>query len=1081
MVVVWYVSYQNYTMPYLLHHTIPSYSIRRLTMKRQRQERCGIRNRRLDILVCFLLAVSASLVSHNVALSRRFLLAATKKLSLCGHPEHVAAATTTTLQQSDNPKDNSPETLDVLVCLTDRESVLNALVLAHSLRQDEYHTAKLEIYHPGSLSRYLQAYLESTYASFVTVIDLSRLSSSSSEAATTTHETCVEKALSITHLNNILIADGPLYFLPCNCTVQPPPSQQQQQQHEQQLRGRTPTRHARTTRAKCSPLFPTQCVTWANAGNNFLETLGQLDYRTRHTPMRVATVHGDTRRWMMVAPHASSLPLHQVVHDGSFSWRPGPRDERDEAMVELVMEAAQAFGRAYHRAQRVLWMDRSVDWVAFDAGLHLDKSSTLNTIQAVLDSLDAGATLINLDLAQTRDGALVAVHKNDQITPFSDRVDSLAVISQMDAAQVRQLTNPCVPQAVVKNVFWPDSPKSYHAYRCQSQTMAFFEDIVQALQVYEEQQQRQAGSNMTSSVQLIIDLKAPSIESQLDQVRRITQMSRNLRLFSLYVRFFESHEKLATTVIPEQVLAVLLSEDTSRAWPSTVSYYVNVPSSLACHQFASWVRQYEKAGKNTSSTNGRFLGCFVILNNQDLLADWQEFSQRHGVGRSASQTTATIPFQNSSVISETIVVCDVPRYESMYNPALWDEEYVRCVQEGGVGPMIHDPFPPALNEDTSPPPSLWAAAAERNTMLGHVSNWTGIDDIVQRQMFGSDFSYWSVGTAADEPWEQWYHGRDPLDPNQEVPLELLQKKKTLLPNPMRSFLPFRCITKVISTLLLMKFQEMGFLSIDDFVVDETNKTQSYTYRQLLSNTAGLNGTEIGKEFHYGSDLWAVIPGAFERLTGLDFREAVDYYILWPSGMKGYYDLDTKMTPWAGRGFVGPANTLAILGGILANRGVSQKTRRQIVSAESVDQMLANVIVTPSLNASYFRDPTFLAVESKFNLEGEFPNHFTNGYGLAVWHVSGWRHSAQGQPINGWLIQGIGMIYVDTTGLVVSFYQENHFGHTVIALRRIVRDTGDFLLGKEIILDDPPDCTSEIERIRNPKCPSLRELLKGEAR
>ena len=133
---------------------------------------------------------------------------------------------------------------------------------------------------------------------------------------------------------------------------------------------------------------------------------------------------------------------------------------------------------------------------------------------------------------------------------------------------------------------------------------------------------------------------------------------------------------------------------------------------------------------------------------------------------------------------------------------------------------------------------------------------------------------------------------------------------------------------------------------------------------------------------------------------------------------------------------------------MASRGVSPKTRKQVVSAGIVDAMLTNSINTPNLTESFPKDAVVTEMTKVYNRTGEFPNGFVEGYGMGIWVVDGWRHTAQGLPIKGWLAQGTGMIYFDTTGLVYTFFPKGGFTAAFIrAFRRIIRSIGDFALNE----------------------------------
>ncbi|CAB9515413.1 expressed unknown protein [Seminavis robusta] len=920
----------------------------------------------------------------------------------------------------------SPRTTGFVSCLcnsSDRESVLQVLALAQSLQswRDEERGWVLEIYHNGQLSRFLQAHLESQYASFVTVIDLSWY-----YEATSDDNLCLAQALKTASLKHALVVPSSIQFL------QSPKSilLGLQEQHSQ---------HQACQKEECRT-----CVTLATSGTNTqMDPSDLVDDKICQVPLasvftKTDTVHHASlsKSTQIGTTHSSNNRMVWMEYSTQFLQWYSVNDYSEETITtttidgsissndnQILQKHLQQHQTQMRQARRLILMDRPIEWVAFDTGFHVGKSATLNTLQAANQSLQAGTKMLNIDIGLTSDFQLVAVHNDKSITP-ADFADSKLKTSifQMPAKQAVKLISPCLPRDIVTSSLLPGNP--YQPYHCQPEPVAFVSDFVRLVQEHDSKHRQK------EPTEIILDLKAPQVALQIQQARILAKdIVPSLRGQTVAVRFFsvfQEEDRLAATVFPQEALQALRTDSELRG----IGYYVNVPSKLACHQIGYWIQN------QTGFINQNIRGCFVIQKHENIAASWREFTKENSINRFERPRMQTDMRMESQ--QRLKYICDVPRKQSFVNPSLWAKEYVRCVEDGFD--YIHDPFPP--------PSSVLEAAMEEQEQsprpISSIQDFgTLARRIIQRHLQRNQTNprgnpqliHWGFGTATDEIEYQWFAGSQMIKQSDGT---------TLLTKENRNM---RCITKVLSVMLFLKFQEMGYLNINDKIVDGDNNTHPMTFRHVFSNVGGSNGTIIGKNFRYTNDLWYLIPGAFERITGMKFVDCVKEYVIEPMGLTGQYDATNKtMPPLAGRGYNGHPTDIAVIGATLAASGISPKTRKQVVSPESVQLMLQDTISTPNLTESFNRDKIVLEMDRLYNQTGLFPNGFCNGYGMGVWLVDGWRHTAQGLPIEAYLSQGSGMVYSDTTGLVISFRPNGIF--TVFNVRsfvKIVRDIGNAIL------------------------------------
>ena len=126
----------------------------------------------------------------------------------------------------------------------------------------------------------------------------------------------------------------------------------------------------------------------------------------------------------------------------------------------------------------------------------------------------------------------------------------------------------------------------------------------------------------------------------------------------------------------------------------------------------------------------------------------------------------------------------------------------------------------------------------------------------------------------------------------------------------------------------------------------------------------------------------------ERITKLSFVDAINLYVIKPLGLEGHFDLETEYPPFTARGFVGSNEDLMIIGSTLASKGISPKTRLQVLSQQSINTMLRDW--TQEFKDSFSLDKTVASMNRFYHEKSEFQYEVVNGYGLGLWHVKGWR-------------------------------------------------------------------------------------------
>ena len=677
---------------------------------------------------------------------------------------------------------------------------------------------------------------------------------------------------------------------------------------------------------------------------------------------------------------------------------------------------------------RVLLLDRPIGLIAYDGGLVPQDGSTFttdgmneprvcssfNSLEGAKRSITAAGgdnkrIMLNIDLVMTLDRTNIAMHNNKEFGPIKFEQNSVQSISSMTLAEVQNtLRNPCIPRDLIR--LWLDE-NTYHVYdtcRGCSQGVAsareFLDEIV-----------------MGYDIDIIFDLKAPHHSGQEIQAQQIVSMIHNesrsqadkQRLLErVKIRYFsvDRNEDLILEVLPKYVYDKI----SSGSFPSELKVYINAPSKVACLRLGQWAR-----GKEI-----HLAGCFVIEGHIDVARSWQDISERNNIINTLRST------------EDIQIICDVPRKQIQPDTNFWKNGLVSCVEDGYD--WINYPFPVSSKADHSIPPSsvLTSIALDGSLMQTSLSS---LNLEISKPQVASAWqeyvSHWGVASPFDwKPLRQHFSFVGEKEQNIAV---------QAVPNNSGDNI-FRCVTKILTVMLFLRLEELGLLSIDDVINGLLYKV---TWRQVFTNTAGIDGIHAGAEFHYSNSLWSHVSEFVQTITDVPFVEAVKYYILDPIGLTGSYDVNTLFPPFAARGFLGSNEDLLLIGSTLTSGGVSPKTRLRVISASSADTMLKDWTSAQNVTTSFRNDETVKSMK-RFNYGGEmaFPVQVVDGYGMGLWRVKGWRTKGRElSPVRGWLAMGSSeaVMYFDTDDIVVAMCAPKQIlGLELTApFAKVVRDLG----------------------------------------
>ena len=889
----------------------------------------------------------------------------------------------------------------ILACLTDRQSVAHALALVQSMSQWD-HPAVLELYHRGTLSYFLQAQLESY--PFVTLVDISqRLLLNQSLHSYESLPSLETAAVRITKLRHVLLVRPSIVFLQEPLYLLRTAQYSQERKEDCMSCGRGP----------CVTTTDWEMTQNLEAHDEASEVLCMvrtaLNYSIpsimlKRTSQHVASLH-EVSHGLAVWAYPSKHNLQWIAHHIDMEEESFVLNTTRDGTLTLPQDyynSLQSYWHAYLDAGRLLLMDRPIKWVAFDGGMHLE-GGPLNSLAAAKKSHKLGASILNVDVAYSVDRELVVIHNDRMFTPFDFAANRLAKsISSMKASEAQQLINPCLPEALVRS--WLDG-NEYHNYSCVPETVSLAMDLIDAV----------------PGAELIFDLKAPTEELQLEQARALVEVVNKTsggegRRKRISVRFFSStmDKDLVASIIPDRALESLASDPTI----SKLSYYVNVPSALACSQITSWIQN------KSDFENKEIAGCFVVMNHARIAESWNLFVQAHAV-----------PLNIDMHVSQhQKAICDVPRKQREPDIRLWREGFISCVAEGFD--LVHHPFHVPVASDFEVLPMLEAVPGFEKEVFQTIQSH--LTAAMKDKIWYQYSSHWGYASPSDWSRRQdwWFQGNKKM---LSAPSEVAGEGAI-----------FRCVSKVLVVMLFLRLEELGVLKLDDIVVAE-ERVYNVTWRHIFSNTAGSDGSKAGTEFDYSNGLWKYVPDSVHSATGMYFLDAMQHYILDPMGITGSFDTNTAYPPYAARGFVGSLDDLLLIGSTLAGRGVSTKTRKQVVSARSVEALLQDSVALGNTTNSFSRHEVVKSMkrfhEPSSSLESDFPRGVVDGYGLGIWRV-GWRSSAEGPQVRGWLCMGSSeaLLYFDMTGLVVAMHSTRRLRYELTApFAHVIRDLGSHIL------------------------------------
>lgn len=688
----------------------------------------------------------------------------------------------------------------------------------------------------------------------------------------------------------------------------------------------------------------------------------------------------------------------------------GGKHERTKACIQQIKEEPESIPQNcslhFDSPQNTRKSDRALDWVAFDGGIHFD-SPKFNSISGAQLSVERGARILNIDLSMTADEQLVLAHSDDSFGEIDFKGNKLTRnISDMAEDGVVQRNIPCIPEERLRS--WIENSTNM-TYSCLPETVASISSFLEQVKALE----------------IIFDLKASTIELQLEQAYRVMNLNTGS---SLAVRFFPvGDHKVSKSIIPEAVLQTFTTNSSMRH----IRYYANSPSYLACAQLISWIKREENA---IACKN--IMGCFISLNNPTMDETWKIFCERHEI----YSDSAPKPGHNSIYKYICDVPCKLQRPEM--DVGFWRRGFIECVNSGFE--YIHFPFPISpSNIESKANPATPTFPPNNNHAVDIIKFHIGNNK--KRRGWRKYASIWGIGNSDNwEAIEKW-----PFGGNTFLGREVKTNLKKL------NTIAFTCVSKVLVVMLSLRLEELGMLKIDDPITSSSDNSckrkNNISLRTIFSNVIRHGN---GTKFEYSNRPWECVPKVIEASTRKPFRTSIQDYVLKPMGLSGKFNIYTLHLPYAARGYVGGIEDLLLIGSTLTNGGISPKTKQRIISASSVARLLRTT--------SHFEENESDEVVhsmSKFQAANEpnlrnnkaekFPKQPVDGYCLGLWHVSGWRHDDEGRPIEGWVSMGgsEALLYFEKTGLVVGMLAKAKLGLELTpAFAKVVRDLDYPLIG-----------------------------------
>lgn len=904
------------------------------------------------------------------------------------------------------------------------------LALADSLNKDlnaqgkiSFDTIRLEIYHTSKLSQFLTAKLESFFG--VTVVNLQHQDSQ--------QQSCYMNAVSMSTLHTMFLTKPSIALL--------------SQEETNKEKGSSFSRYSSSSNNKCNGS--------RGLTKNVVSTMDDLDkvmeafMDVQDTPCQYQHIHSNANHkheiYLQSFPsqknttnthHYEYMPniivgdessgnkntvMLSFLHlhtNGEWFWSYPYKEElrlncagSQELICNEISKTLNHNAYLYTEAFKLLLLDRPLNWVAFDGGLvsqSLQREqkkqdlivpcSRFNSLEGSKASVNAAHSvgqdvMINMDLVSTADHMNIAMHDTRSFGPYDfkgNQLTSQYSISHMklDEVSSKRFHNPCVPEYVIRT--WLD-PNRYRHYKgcdetCVDEPIANLTDIVKEL---------------ASLTEVVFDLKSST--SSYDQGRDILKImniydnKQNEAANKMSVRYFSTNKKGPTEVVPEYILKQI----EAGRFPMDLKIYINVPSKEVCLQMATWSKQM----------NVRLAGCFVQINNGDVERSWEHISKSTSF---ATMNSISVPSNDLKII------CDVPIKQKARSPAMWRAGIVSCVEKGYD--WIHFPLAPSKADFAVPLSStvgtILPGASEVEYVLSKAKLFyadvkkAGLGVISLQTMFDSYVSLW--GITSPFHWkpeqQQWsFAGQNMNTKNDKLGI-------------------YRCITKILTVMLFLRLEEIGLLNVDDRVPGLGNDVD-VTWRQIFTNTAGVDGSEAGKRFVYSNSLWFHVANPVVKATKMSFLDAMEFYILQPLGLRGNFDIHTEYPPFMARGFLGTNEDMMVIGSTLVSGGISPKTRLRVLSQTSVDKMLKDWTSIQNVKASFLKDSTVKSMKRFQDGNSDFRFDVVDGYGMGLWRVNGWRMRKDGEgktkPIRGWLSMGSSeaLLYFDEDMIIVTMLSQ----------------------------------------------------------
>jgi len=580
----------------------------------------------------------------------------------------------------------------------------------------------------------------------------------------------------------------------------------------------------------------------------------------------------------------------------------------------------------------------------------------------------------------------------------------------MEGNDLKELTNPCVPEEVARK-WLLDNP--YIHYNCSHELIQDLNDFL----LY------------SIDAEVCYDLKASSSDTQIEQAKTIVETFGHfddvlVGQGKVSVRFHDATNGTVSTssVIPEYGLKALSMEKSL----AEMGFYVNVPSRMACSQFINWIRNHNFL------RNKNILGCYVDMNNALLVKNWDSFIANNGVqldvlGMPTSPSKPSFPTLKA--------ICDLPKKPSSPNQTFWKRSHIACVEEG-YEEIVH-PWSIPMNAD------FFTLSSGMEETLPSIQNYLFYTILPKHLPSTTKPFHWSLSHLSD--WSnrrnQWFQGNTALSKG---------------PTENDETFSFPGITKLLIHILLLRLEDLGLVNLDELVPLQTEtdvSTTKHSWRHFLCSENVLQS-------YSNSVVEESLFNYIQQSCGVNFTTAMHYHVLEPMGLLGSFNLTTANNL---KGYVGAIDDPILIASTLVSAGVSPKTRRQVLSAASVNYMLRPTVANDKsagnahehrLLQSISRHLSSNQTKQDSNAAGEM---VVDGYGLGVWCVNGLRRTHQGQPIRGWLSLDQGNIlgsqtssYWDVTGLVLSVYApspglEGDEFELATTFAAVVRMIGDHIL------------------------------------